>query len=314
MEILLGIVVLLQLGIIIWLAKRPPRIIERETEKEKSLELQIRLADYQRQKEKEIDRQLTEEQKMRYDEINKSHREKMAQIDIEINSKRESILAKLNQEIEIYNKNFEYKKNELALNYQKFQDDLNKEFSGLEETKLSIQKDIEEWRGKHSAVIQTFKNIEEINNAENFHKIILSPDERFELDELNAAIRHLKNPMPFYKAIYDIYYKNKVNDLVLRVVGSERVSGIYKITHISSGKTYVGQSVDIGERWKQHAKRGCGADVLTQNKLYPAMMEHGIDKFMFEIVDTTTDTAKLNEMEKYWQNFFQSKEFGYSMK
>jgi hypothetical protein len=54
--------------------------------------------------------------------------------------------------------------------------------------------------------------------------------------------------MPFYKAVYDIYYKNKVNDLVLRVVGKERISGIYKITDISNGKCYVGQSVDIGDR------------------------------------------------------------------
>ena len=105
------------------------------------------------------------------------------------------------------------------------------------------------------------------------------------------------------------YIKNKVNALVLRVVGSERISGIYKITHIESGKCYVGQSVDIGERWKQHVKRGVGAEPLTNNKLYPAMMELGIENFTFEIVERTTDTSKLNEMEKYWQEFYQAKEF-----
>jgi group I intron endonuclease len=120
--------------------------------------------------------------------------------------------------------------------------------------------------------------------------------------------------MPFYKAIYEIYYKNKISDLVLRVVGKDRVSGIYKITHVDSGKVYIGQSVDIGERWKQHAKRGCGADTLTNNKLYPAIMEFGIDRFQFEVVETTNDVTKLSEMEKYWQEFFKAKEFGYSMK
>jgi hypothetical protein len=76
----------------------------------------------------------------------------------------------------------------------------------------------------------------------------------------------------------------------------------------------VGQSVDIGDRWKQHAKRGCGADAITNNKLYPAMRDLGLDKFQFEVVEITNDTNKLNELEKYWQEFFQSKEFGYSMK
>jgi hypothetical protein len=44
------------------------------------------------------------------------------------------------------------------------------------------------------------------------------------------------------------------------------------------------------------------------------MMEHGIESFQFEVVETTTDTTKLSEMEKYWQEFFKAKEFGYSMK
>jgi group I intron endonuclease len=128
------------------------------------------------------------------------------------------------------------------------------------------------------------------------------------------VVKHLKNPTPLYKAIYEIYYKNKVNDLVLRVVGAERVSGIYKITHIDSGKCYVGQSVDIGDRWKQHIKRGVGAEPLTNNKLYPAMMELGVQNFIFEIAETTTDVDRLSEMEKYWQEFYKAKEFGYSIK
>lgn len=97
-------------------------------------------------------------------------------------------------------------------------------------------------------MIDTFENIERIKEADNYHRIILSEYEFEELEELGKAIRKLKNPMPFYKAIYDIYYKQKVNDLIIRVVGKGRVSGIYKITHIGSGKCYVGQSVDIGER------------------------------------------------------------------
>ena len=120
--------------------------------------------------------------------------------------------------------------------------------------------------------------------------------------------------MPFYRAVYDIYFANKVSDLVSNVVGKGRVSGIYKITEIESGKVYVGQSVDIGERWKQHIRRGSGAVALTNNKLYPAMIESGVENFTFEVLEITEDVSKLNEMEKYWQEFFKAKEFGYSMR
>ncbi len=77
--------------------------------------------------------------------------------------------------------------------------------------------------------MQGFKNLEKLKEAENFNKISFSSDEVEELDELNGVVKHLRNPLPLYKAIYEIYYKNKVNELVLRIVGSNRVSGIYKI-------------------------------------------------------------------------------------
>jgi len=103
-------------------------------------------------------------------------------------------------------------------------------------------------KSKHSSAIETFKKLSEIELKESFYRISFSSEEKEELLELSKAIKILRNPQPFYKAIYEIYYKNKVSDLVNRVVGKGRVSGIYKLTHISSGKCYIGKSVDIGER------------------------------------------------------------------
>ena len=100
-----------------------------------------------------------------------------------------------------------------------------------------IQTFIADWKSKQNAVVESFKKLDELKNAESFHRIILTEDEIEELEELNKAIKKLRNPLPFRKAVYSIYYQPKVNELVLRVVGNGRVSGIYKITHISSGKT-----------------------------------------------------------------------------
>jgi hypothetical protein len=46
-------------------------------------------------------------------------------------------------------------------------------------------------------------------------------------------------------------------------------------------------------------KRGTGADMATDNKLYDAMKKLGVENFQFEIVETTEDTSKLSKMEKY---------------
>lgn len=191
----------------------------------------------------------------------------------------------------------------------------------IEEEKLNAQLQvdeiqiwIEDWRSKQNAVVESYKKLDELKNKDSHHRIILNDDEEVELVELNKAIRKLKNPLPFRKAVYDIYYKPKINELVLRVIGQRKVTGIYKIIHVDSGRTYVGQSVDIGNRWKQHAKRGSGAEPLTANKLYPAMLEFGLEAFHFEVIEEIADNNKLNEAEKYWQDYFKAQEFGYSIK
>ena len=191
----------------------------------------------------------------------------------------------------------------------------------IEEEKLNaqlqvdeIQEWIEDWRSKQNAVVESYKKLDELKNKDSHHRITLNDDEEIELIELNKAIRKLKNPLPFRRAVYDIYYKPKINELVLRVIGQRKVMGIYKIIHVDSGRTYVGQSVDIGNRWKQHAKRGSGAEPLTANKLYPAMLEFGLEAFHFEVIEEIADNNKLNEAEKYWQDYFKAQEFGYSIK
>jgi len=96
-------------------------------------------------------------------------------------------------------------------------------------------------------------------------------------------------------------------------LGSKKITGIYKITEIESQRCYVGQAVDVAQRWKQHIRRGVGADPPTRNKLYPAMMELGVENFTFELIEECPQ-EKLNEREDYWQDYFQAKEFGYSIK
>ena len=63
----------------------------------------------------------------------------------------------------------------------------------------------------------------------------------------------------------------------------DKVSGIYKITDLVTGKSYIGQSVDIKERLKTHIKTGLSSSIST-NKLYQAMKKDGVENFTFEIL------------------------------
>ena len=164
---------------------------------------------------------------------------------------------------------------------------------------------------KEKAAIEArIREYEELNQQE-FYKIQMTSEDLMEIEELELIIPKLRNPRPLRQAMFNIYYRNNVKDLINRVTKGARVSGIYKITHIETGMCYIGQSVDIGNRWMQHCKRGAGVDEATTIKLYPAMMKYGIHKFKYEIIE---ETDKLSEREKYWGDYFGAKVFGYSIK
>lgn len=87
--------------------------------------------------------------------------------------------------------------------------------------------------------------------------------------------------------------------------------GIYKITNLLNNKCYIGQSIDIENRWKQHIYEG--KHNIKEGKLYPAMFQDGLENFTFEIIEECKkDSQILNEKEKYWIKYYDSFNNGYN--
>ena len=199
------------------------------------------------------------------------------------------------------------------------QDYLDKEQENVQKIKKLNEKiqfeesHLEDLRHKVEAAVAYDKRNEENKNKTDFYKLNLTQDDLDEIYELRKIISHFRNPEPVNKVIWKTYYEKPYTDLVGRVIGSGVHCGIYKITNLQNNMCYVGQSTNIAERWKQHIKRGLGADTPTRNKLYPIMQAVGVENFSFEIIEECTK-SQLNDREDYWQDFFKAKEFGYSIK
>lgn len=178
-----------------------------------------------------------------------------------------------------------------------------------QETSLT-QKEFDMWKAKLAAAVEDNKRD---NIKDNYYRINLSKEDLKEIEKLREIIPSFKDPIALRKVIWKVYYENPTTSLIGRVVGKEVVCGIYKITNLRNGMTYVGQSVDIADRWRQHIKRGLGADPPTKNKLYPAMLEDGVENFSFEIIEKCPKES-LNEREKFWQDYFHSQDYGYSIR
>ena len=164
-----------------------------------------------------------------------------------------------------------------------------------------------------NAAVEANKRAHEMAEKANFYRLVLSEEDVREIERLREVTPYLRDSEPLNKVIWKVYYENPYTDMIGRVVGKGVHTGIYKITNLENGMCYIGQAANIADRWKQHIKRGIGAETPTRNKLYPAMLAIGVENFTFEIVEEC-DRTKLNEREDYWQDYFKAKEFGYSIK
>lgn len=168
-------------------------------------------------------------------------------------------------------------------------------------------------RARVEAAVEANRREEEKETAKEFYRLNLTDEDLSEIAKLRSILPDLRNPEPLNKVIWKVYYEKPYTDLVGRVIGQGIKTGIYKITNIQNEKCYVGQAANIADRWRQHIKRGVGAEAPTRNKLYPAMLSIGVENFRFEVIEEC-DRSKLNEREDYWQDYFHAKDYGYSIK
>lgn len=87
----------------------------------------------------------------------------------------------------------------------------------------------------------------------------------------------------------------------------ERICGIYKITNKINGHSYIGQSIDIYQRWHSHKYADCKPSVI-----HSAIIKYGLENFNFEILEKCPRES-LNEREIYWIKFYNTYENGYNL-
>ena len=219
--------------------------------------------------------------------------------------------------MEIAKENFARDLEKQALEHQRNVEAFKYEYEAtvteIMEQYKQLNSNVETLRAINDAAVAAAKRAEEMKNEKDFYRIQLSQEDVHEVEVLRSIEHLLRDKEPLNKIIWKCYYEKPTTDLIGRVIGAGMHTGIYKITEIESGKCYVGQAANLADRWKQHIKRGVGADTPTRNKLYPAMNAAGPENFTFEVIEECSRSL-LDEREDYWQDYFKAKEFGYSIK
>ena len=180
----------------------------------------------------------------------------------------------------------------------------------MEEYNTTITKKKEEIQN----LIEQFKKDEEARKEADFYRIPISSAAKNDIDKLKGVAAQLSKPATLYKLIWKEYYENGFNAMIGRVLGGDKdKGGIYKITDIRNQMCYIGQTTNFKNRWRTHAKRAVKAEEGTSNRLYQEMWENGLENYTFQIVEICSK-ENLTEREKFYIDFFNSKEWGFNSK
>ncbi len=207
------------------------------------------------------------------------------------------------------NKSFEQYCDTLDNCYEAKEKDFSIKIKQIEEQREQVEKQLAQIKGVYQAAAAARIREKEEQDKRKFYQLQISDKHITDIMTLEKWKKDLNDPSIVSKLIWSSYVIKPASDLCNRVVGSSVVCGIYKITNILSGDVYIGQSVNISERFKQHIKCGLGIDASSTNKLYNNMQWYGVWNFTFEVLQKCS-RDKLNEKERFWIEMYQSNKIG----
>ena len=178
--------------------------------------------------------------------------------------------------------------------------------------KQILLKQIDELRATLSAGVEARIREQQQQDKLEFYKLSLTQTDLSDVKKLQSLQLELHEPVVLSKLIWTQYFQKQMTELCYRVLGdSSPKCGIYKITNLITQQCYIGQSVNIADRWKQHCKCGLGIDASATNLLYNSMQKYGVWNFTFELLEECP-RASLNEKQAFWIDVYSSNKFGFN--
>ena len=176
-------------------------------------------------------------------------------------------------------------------------------------TLVRLGQTIEEFAQKQKAINEAIARQRLLEEQQDFYRVCLTEDAISDVSFLQQVRKNLKKPEIIDKIIYDNYIAKPVLEMIKRVLQNTTCSGIYKITCTKTNEIYIGKSTDVKNRWQQHCKSAFNCGTIASSLLHTKMKQYGIENFTFELVEAVPKD-QLSEREKFYINFYQTKEVG----
>ena len=240
-------------------------------------------------RERKVETERLEELKAQARQVLLSERERL---DAEIDLARKLKMQQLEQE-------YESKKQSLQQDYENREADYNKKIDECTNT-------LYQFKQMQEAINEATRRQKELIEQEEFYTIDVSPDDQEDILVLQSMDMKLHNRNVIPKLIWELFIRRPTQEMIKRVVGKEKASGIYKITYKKTGEAYIGKTTDFSTRWQNHIKTAIGLEAAARATLHNRMAKDGIWNYTFEILERV-DKEFLSSRESYYIDLYGTK-------
>lgn len=215
------------------------------------------------------------------------------------------------KELELEKMRYEMQEKQRALNAEYNTQELycSKNFAATleiyQEELAAAKSELDEFQAKRAAVNEAIRREREKEEQEDFYRISITDNDIKDIEVLRSIEPRLTNREVLNKLIYEVFIKRPLMEMEKRVLKGQKIGGIYKITYIKTGEAYIGRSVDIGNRWKEHCLSSLNIGTIAHSTFHNVLAEKGLQNFTWEVLEQV-DKDKQSSREKYWVDFYQT--------
>lgn len=181
----------------------------------------------------------------------------------------------------------------------------------FEDVLTALQSEIYEYTVKRDSIIAALAREKKLKDEEQYHSINLTPAAVKDISYLEEILSKLNNKNLIAKVLWEVYLQVPTKQMLTRIIGTDKCTGIYRITNKKTQECYIGQSTDVAKRITEHIKGTLGIQSIADQAIHHAMADEGITNWTFELLEKCAK-EELNNREKFYISFYKSNEYGYN--
>lgn len=268
-------------------------------------------------KQKEVIRQLEKEEKELTDSIERKLISESARFTESVKRQEELINAKIeaykNQKEFDIDKSLAVKITEADQSLEHFLNTCAIITQESEEYKEEILKELEDYRIKRAVVNEAILRERELNEKKDFYKIQISQTDAHDIEKLKEIGETIQRKEIIAKIIWEVIASRPTAEMIKRITEGRNIAGIYKVTYIPTGESYIGRTTNMRNRLRNHVATAIGLERAASSTFHTHMEKNGFWNYTWEVLEEV-DQTQLGEREKYWIDFYGTKDYGLNQK